>query len=156
MKVNKIIRATKEEELNITGATLLSVEEAKALPQRLREYSNWWWLRSPGRCSNLAAYVNYDGLVHARGSNVDYTRGAVRPALLISNLESSNLQIGDKFIFGSAEFEIVSKSMAFCLGDIGEHPFRNDWQADDANVYEVSDVKKFVDKWFEDAKESAK
>ena len=29
MKVNKIIKSTIEEELDITGATLLSVEEAK-------------------------------------------------------------------------------------------------------------------------------
>lgn len=27
--------------------------------------------------------------------------------------------------------------------------FRKDWKAKDANVYEVSDIKKFVDEWFE-------
>ncbi len=47
----------------------------------------WWWLRSPGRSSDLAAYVDYDGSVDAYGYYVDYVYAAVRPALWI-NLES--------------------------------------------------------------------
>ena len=43
----------------------------------------WWWLRSPGWNSGLAAYVFSDGSVLSAGHYVDYYSGAVRPALWI-------------------------------------------------------------------------
>lgn len=43
----------------------------------------WWWLRSPGYGSDGAAYVYRNGAVYVRGSNVDCSYGAVRPALWI-------------------------------------------------------------------------
>ena len=146
MKVEKII--TKAEELEITGATLLSIEEAKNLPLRLRQYDDWWWLRSPGYFSFLAAYVHNDGSVDNYGYGVSDSIDAVRPALKIKNLKSSNFQIGDVFIFGDKKFEIMREDYAFCLKNIGYHCFREDRRAIDANQYEKSDVKKFVDKWF--------
>lgn len=44
----------------------------------------WWWLRSPGGFSDLAAGVNDVGSVNRIGSSVDYDLGAVRPALWIN------------------------------------------------------------------------
>ena len=132
-------------------ATLLSVDEArKLLSKRDREYPHWWWLRSPGYSRNCAAYVNRGGSVDYGGFDVSYGSGCVRPALKI-NLESSGLTIGDTFSFGGKTFKIISDELAFCLEDIGTHCFRKDWKAPDANVYEVSDVKRFVDAWFEAA-----
>ena len=137
--------------LKIKGATLLSVDEAKKLlSEEDREYSNWWWLRSPGYSQGYAASVNLDGSVHYCGDDVDYADDCVRPALKI-NLESSGLTIGDTFSFGGKTFKIISDDLAFCLEDIGTHCFRKDWKAPDANVYEASDVKRFVDAWFEKA-----
>lgn len=153
MKVQKI--TTTEEELEITVATLLSIDEAEKLPDRLREHYNWWWLRSPGDYQGGAAYVYNDGSFYNYGYRVNGSDCCVRPALRINNLESSNLKIGDSFIFGGEEFEIVSDDLAFCKGDIGDHCFREDWQAENANDYEKSDVKKFVDDWFERSKEDA-
>lgn len=43
----------------------------------------WWWLRSPGRDQNDAAYVNNDGDVNEYGYRVDDDSSAVRPALWI-------------------------------------------------------------------------
>ena len=43
----------------------------------------WWWLRSPGYGSCLAAYVSYGGGVSRDGGNVDGSDDAVRPALWI-------------------------------------------------------------------------
>ncbi len=43
----------------------------------------WWWLRSPGNISNLAAYVDPDGYVYDNGYNVGYSGHAVRPAMWI-------------------------------------------------------------------------
>ena len=146
MKIEQITKII--EDLDITCATLLSIEEVEKLPLELRKYGNCWWLRSPGDRYSFAAYAYCGGSVNYRGSYVDYNSYAVRPALQIKNLNSSNLQIGDKFVFGEKEFEIISDSFAFCVTDIGRYCFKEDWKAKDANDYEKSDVKKYVDDWF--------
>jgi len=47
----------------------------------------WWWLRSPGGNSFLAAFVDYDGIVYVHGSFVSNDGGGVRPAFWL-NLKS--------------------------------------------------------------------
>ncbi len=137
--------------LKIKFATLLSTKEAETfLTKEERTHRHWWWLRSPGDALTHAAYVYSDGLVNYRGCAAYYADGIVRPALKI-DLGSSGFKIGDKFIFGKKLFKIISNDLAFCLEDIGITRFRNDWKAWDANDYEESDVKKFVDKWYEKA-----
>lgn len=148
MKVEKIVVET--EELEITGATLLSVEEAEKLPKRYRKYPYLWWLRSPGTSRDSATDVYRDGSISILGNEVS-NEDAVRPALKIENLESSNLKIGDVFVFGEKRFGIIDDNIALCLEDIGTCAFRNGWRAKDANDYEKSDVKKFVDDWFKEA-----
>ena len=145
MTVDKIV--TQKEQLEIVGATLLSLEEAETLPLRLRKHTNWWWLRSPGYYSYFVAFISGMGSINYHGTNVYYKDGAVRTALKIKNLNSSSLKIGDRFIFGNKTFEIISENRAFCLEDIGEQRFRKD----DTNDYEQSDIKKFIDEWFENA-----
>ena len=135
-------------QLEIHSATLFSADGAEILPRRLRKYSNFWWLRSPGIKSYDVLTVYNDGYVDYHGSSVDDAYNAVRPALKISNLEFSNLKIGDIFEFGGKIFEVISNNMAFCKQDIGRCAFRKDATAPDANDYEKSDVKKFVDDWF--------
>ena len=102
--------------MEIIGATLLSLEEAKQLDKEILKASgNWWWLRSPSICDkyyNQAACVfGGNGYVYDYGL-VEISFG-VRPALCISNLSSSNLQIGDKFEFGDHNFIIISDKYAF-------------------------------------------
>lgn len=147
MKVEKI--TTKTEELEITRATLLSTEEIEKLPIELREYSREWWSRSIGANQIYAASVYYDGSVNDEGYNVNYTFNCIRPALIIKNLGSSAFQIGDRFILGGKKFKVINEVTAFCLEDIGTCAFREDWRADDANDYEKSDIKKFIDDWFD-------
>ena len=131
--------------LDITGITLLSIEEAKALPKKIRDIGKFWWLRSPGNGINSAVYVECDGDVYPCGYNVEKEYG-VRPALII-NLESSNLKIGDKFKLAGQTWTVISERYALCDGIIGKHTFRNEWRASDANDYEKSDVKKFLENW---------
>lgn len=151
MKVKKIFISTTELELNITEATLLTIDEAKLLPERLKAYRNWW-LKTPGSYSCYAAYVDYNGFIHSHGGYIRNNLNVVRPALIISNLESSEFKFGDRFEFGGKEFEIVFDYLAFCLTDIGQCAFKKDWNADDKNNYEQSDVKQFINEWFEKAK----
>ncbi|MDR1801010.1 MAG: DUF6273 domain-containing protein [Lachnospiraceae bacterium] len=45
----------------------------------------WWWLRSPGRVSDLAAYVDKGGCVCCRiGDHVNIADG-VRPAFWLNS-----------------------------------------------------------------------
>lgn len=43
----------------------------------------WWWLRSPGYDSDLAAYVSSNGSVYDGGYHVSREGGAIRPAMWI-------------------------------------------------------------------------
>ena len=150
MKVKKIVTSTIELELDISGATLLTRDEASELPERLKRYDKLWWLKSPGNYSCFVVCVRSGVYVNC---NSEWGLITVRPALIISNFESSNLKIGDTFKFGDKEFEIISSDKAFCLSDIGQCAFRKDYKAPDANDYEKSDIKKYVDNWFEKVKE---
>ena len=55
---------------------------------RIAEYSSegarWWWLRSPGDCSNYAALVDTGGDVDVYGHFVSNYMGGVRPALWLN------------------------------------------------------------------------
>ena len=64
MKVDKIVKPTVEKELEITGATLLSVKEIeKCLTLKERVYDHHWWLCSPCYDYDCVAYVGYDGYI---------------------------------------------------------------------------------------------
>ena len=156
MRVNIIKKQYDTADLEIVGATLLSVEEVELVPESLRMYECCWWLRSPGGLSDSAACVSIFGSVDYAG---DYVRGdyvAVRPALIIKNLKSFNLKIGDIIFFGDKTFEIISDALTFCTTDIGCHCFNSDYEKEGANIYETSDIKKFVDDWFKKNKKEAR
>ena len=152
MIVNKVIKTTEPVEISVTDVTLLTEKEAKALPERLRLHHNWWWLRSSVGFCITAACVSIDGSVFGIGRAVDDDDVAIRPALRISGLESSGFHIGDIFEFGGTDFEVVSGDTAFCLGDIGDCCFRKDVISDDVDDFEKSDVRKYIDRWFEQEK----
>ena len=138
----------------ITGATLLSVEEARQLDKETLRASGGWWLRSPGDYANLAAFVYGDvGHVSDYGRSVDRAFG-VRPALEIS--KSSGYKIGESVDFGGHSFTIISDTHALCDDIIGECAFRKDFKAKDVNEYEASDIKRYVETWFEEVKDQSR
>ena len=144
----------------IKGITLLSAEEAENLlteEQRKCKFEGercCWWLRTPGNNQDRAAFVNGDGSVRYYGIIVYFAFDCVRPALILSTLKSSNLKsieelgVGEHFEFGGYTFTVISNKYALCDEVIAETAFREDREAKDANVYEKSDVKKFIDNWF--------
>lgn len=147
MKIEKLITTTQEQDLKITGITLLSIEEYEKYKENICAVKTWyWWLRSPGYDENYTAVVRGSGLVSHYGSSVDITYG-VRPALII-NLESSNLQISDKFKVKGYTWTVISDTLAICDEIIGEESFRDNLRAPDANDYEASDVKKYIEEWW--------
>lgn len=150
MKIKRLVTIEIPDELEIVGATLPTLEDSNYFSDNLCIYNTEWWLNTPlDHISGCVFIICTDGDATYEETNCDYI--TVRPALQIKNLELSNLKIGDCFIFGEKEFEIVLNDLAFCKSDIGKCYFRQDFEADNANVYEFSDVKKFVDKWFNES-----
>ena len=140
----------------ITGATLLSASEVKYLNKEILKADNDWWLRSSGdNVSRVACVVGDIGYVCNSGTYATYSFG-VRPVLQLENLGSSNYQIGESVYFGGHSFTIISDTYALCDDVIGKCAFCKDSKAENANEYETSDVKKFIDDWFEKAKEQVK
>lgn len=146
MKVKKIITVTKSVDFDIVSATLLTVQEAKQLPQEiLTAAHDSWWLRSPGDEDRYAACVfGEDAHIYDDGEYVDMRLG-VRPVIIF---KSSELGVGDKFKAFDYEWTVISSNMALCNNVIGRSPFCKAWKASDANDYEKSDIKEYVDNWF--------
>lgn len=118
--------------------TLLSVEEAKKIPQSIRARGEWCWLRSPGFKQGYAAYIMYGGGVIDVGHNVNYDNYAVRPAFRINNLEC---EIGDKIMVGKTWCTVVDEGLALADCTIGDdHRFDKE-----SNDWETSELKAFIE-----------
>jgi len=147
MKAEKMIRIIEPIDIEINGITLLSIEEYEACKYIIPNINFWWWLRSPGYSSINAANVSNVGNVSDFGNYVNYDDRAVRPALIY---ESSNLQIGDKIKIVGYNWTVISDSMILCDDVVGFTYFRKDWRANDANDYEKSDIKKWLNDWWKE------
>lgn len=75
----------------------------------------------------------------------------MRPALI---LDATNLDIGDKFKFYNHVWTVISNTYALCDDEFCKMTFRKDLTAKDANVYEKSDIKKYLDNEFEKMKDT--
>lgn len=132
---------------NIVSATLLSIDEYEKHKENISKVKGTWWLRSQGYYDTSAAFVHgVYGYVDDDGGYVGMQFG-VRPALQISN--SVSLQTGEEFAFGEHTFTYLGEGLAICNDIVGKCAFRKDWEALDANNYEKSDVKAYVENWFE-------
>ena len=144
MKATKIVK--QEIDLAITEITLLSREEYKTAKNVISYVKNLWWLRSPAtNTSEEAGIVCLDGWVDY--DIVDDDLIYVRPALRIHNLKASGLDIGNKFSLADYDWTIISNDLALCDDIVGRTCFRKHWGADDANVYDASDVKVWLGNW---------
>ena len=142
-------------EIEIDGITLLSLEEAQQVPVEKLAIGCWWWLRSPGNDRYYAADVSFDGRVNSNGYNVHITDDVVRPALKISNQESANLEIGDRFDALGYTWTYVLDGLALCDTSIGKHRFDSI-----SNCWKTSELKQWLENWLtkkmEEMKENAK
>lgn len=146
-KVKALLPNGQETELEIEEVTLLSVDEATRTPERLLKNEDYWWLRSPGDNAVRAACVNgIFSYVDSLGCPVRGTLG-VRPALRVKDLSSLNLKTGAVVSINGRDYYVIPGDTLLSKECIDECPFREDWRATDANVYEKSDVKKYLDDW---------
>ena len=79
-------------------------------------------------------YVHSDGI-------------CVRPALRILNLASYNLHAKDTIRLAGKRWTVISDDLILCDEIVGNCAFRDDYEAPDANDYEKSDVKKWLENW---------
>lgn len=151
MIVNKIVEVITPYDLEIDGVTLLSAEEAEEfLGIGDREYVDDWLLRSPGEGDGRVAFVHGDGAISNYGCLASDESVKVRPALKISNLESSTFRIGDSFMISCYRFKIISPNLAFMeCQDIGYYAFNYDCYNKFSCVYSTSDVKEWIEEWYE-------
>ena len=134
-------------QLEFSGTTLLSADEAKSLlTEQERKYKYPWWLRTPWISSDDACIVGRNGYVFLDGDDVSISYG-IRPALQIANL--GDFKVGDVFSIGKYYFKIISPELAWLYKqDIGEDIFDNK-----SNDYVGSHVKAVIDVWFDKLKE---
>lgn len=116
--------------------TLLSVEEAKKLPEFIRACGVWWWLRSPGYYLFSAARVSDGGGIFDFGASVNFINSTVRPAFRINNLES---ETGDKVIIGKTCCTVVGEDLVLADYPICKHRFD-----EKSNNWETSELRKFI------------
>ena len=145
MKVEKQIITHKTVDISIKEITLLSIEEFEQYRNNIPSLDARWWFRSPGYDSYRAAGIYIDGSVYHRGDYVNLDNRVVRPVIVIQL--DSNLQIGDKIELVGYTWTMIAKNMALCDKGVGQTYFRKDSEASDANVYEKSDVKKWLKAW---------
>lgn len=120
---------------------LLSIEEYEKYKGVIPIVNSWWWLRSPGYLSYLAACFDYNYSVFTYGYYVHSTHG-IRPALKVSKSEIENLQIGDRKIYYDFPFIKIDDDLL-----IAEVPIAFDKFDDKSNDYEKSYVKRFLEEW---------
>lgn len=136
----------------IKGATILSAEESDAFLTQEQRKCKWgginsvWWLRTPGRRHDFAAYVYVDGQFRNDGALVTAPDINIRPALKISGLQYTDLSIGDHFTFGDYSFSVISNNLALCDESADLCQFNENSQ--DGNDYETSHIKTKIDEWF--------
>ena len=148
IKTRKInIPAISANNLQIEEVTLLSAEEYKETKENIEPLDNWWWLRSPGFKKYYADFVYSDGMYKEGGFGVDIPNVSVRPVLKIKNIESLSFTVDDSFKMGGYIWTVISKDLVLCDQEVCKMMFRKDWQAEDANMYESSDIKEWLTAW---------
>ena len=132
--------------MEIKEITLLSKEEFESCKEFIKPFEGWWWLRSPGRRCNALCVASQNNFYGASGLIVDKTFVSVRPALRIDP-DSSGITPGKEIQLAGQTWTAVSGSLMLCDQEITKMGFRDDWQAPDANCYDTSDVRKYLESW---------
>ena len=149
MKAEKIeiVTTVTDVELDVKEITLLSADEYRKNIDYILTVNHWWWLRSPGYESDLALLVSCVGALLDYGYFVYFDSGWVRPALRVSNLKSLDLKLGDDLGIANRDWTVISDDLVLADEPIGRCVFRKNWKAEDANDYNASDVKKYLENW---------
>ena len=144
MKVLKQIITKEQIDLDILDITLLSKEEYETYHDFISPVNSWWWLRSSGTDQRFVAEVRSTGLI--RYDLVDRDCVAIRP-VLIYNPKSSDLVSGDTIDLAGHMWTILKDGLMLCDEAVDYTVFRKERMAANANDYEASDAKKWLENW---------
>ena len=132
-------RAIPKYELSdIDEVFLLSADEwerAKEI-EPVPKHTGWWWVRSPGNNTYLAADVRNVGSVSIRGYYIDDDSVAVRPAFKIRNLITKT---GEKVFVSNTLCTVIDTNAVLSDSGICLHRFDPC-----TNDYEKSEIKAFI------------
>lgn len=125
---------------------LLSEEQYRAARDIIPAVNDEWWLRSPSPYCTQYGKIVKDGQVESL--DVNYFAG-VRPALDVGDTEAAGMTIGTKIRLAGHTWTAISQNHILCDDIVGWSCFRDNWMATDANKFEQSDVKRWLQKWSE-------
>lgn len=134
------------EEDDIKGLGLIDIIDAENIPSNIRKYSDSWWLRSQGKTTKSAAYVNKYGAIDEDG---DFVRSpmAVRPALWIRGLDGLYPDIGDVIMIQDEPWAYIGNDKVLLVGKpLAKGAFNVD--TDKGNNYGSSHIKAYLDSLF--------
>lgn len=133
--------------LKVTGVTLLSTDEYQINKEFIIPLGLKWWLRSPSSdLSDLVGTVYENGRVYYTVTDVDTCY--VRPVLKC-DLEALGIKPGEKLKIKNQKYIALIGNYLLKLECICNSAFRLDYEADDANIYDASDIKKIVETWYQ-------
>lgn len=134
----------------VTGVTLLSKKEYEGNFNlvELPPDDNWWWTRTVAYGTHVVCVVEN---VEGRICFADVGDGGIciRPALKC-DLSAAGLKPRDKVVLKGQSYTVLRGNLLLKDESIGKDCFREDWEALDANVYETSDVKKYIEEWYKE------
>ena len=143
----KIIIMKEDVGLDIAGITLLSDEEYHRYRDIIPKRDYPWWLRSAFygiKC--FAGFVNEDGELDYM--TVKHKFGLV-PLIVINRDTSDRIGAGDRFRMKDMSWTAISDRHILCDDSLGNYQYREDWQADDANDFDASDIREMLIDWWE-------
>ena len=132
------------EKNNIIGITLLPKFDYYSLSHNIPALDEPWWLKPAESCSNMCAIADGRSYV-SDAADVP----AVRPALIA---KAYNFTVGHEVDYGGKRWTYIGDNYFLCNTAFCKMAFRKDENAADANDYESSDIKAYLDNWFRDAK----
>jgi len=145
MEIHKIILEDK--------IFLLNVDEVEELPIKYLKCKSWWWLRSPGYFQYSTAFVFSNGSLNDGGLYVGFEESGVRPAILLDGSENIESWNGDIVNYLGVEWVDISKY----LGEpilLAVNPIAYKRFDGKSNIYETSEIRKFLLKWLEEKRKS--
>lgn len=129
--------------LSVADISIPTLEEVKTLSQKAICYSMDWWTRTPYKDTHLCT-VDYDGMIFEDIGGSITERCGVRPVITIDNFNSFNFLIDDKILIDGKEYIVIGNNKIFYCDDSIAKQFDQS-----TNIYEKSELKQFVDNWFE-------
>lgn len=134
--------------------SLLTINNANKIPHNILKCNTDWWLSSPGKTDDLAAYIDGDlGYIVEYGFFVTNTTLGVRPILKLSKNKLKKLPVTNHgtVLYGTDQygasyewFDISQYINESCL--LMKECVLDNMKYGETNIYETSDIKKYLEK----------